>query len=437
MSIRANRYGALLSSRRRPLAILDISTIPNMTGWWKADSITGIADGGTVQSWADSGPGKFPAEQSNSGICPTFQAAVLNGKPVVRFSNDRLVSNVSASDPNRTIFSVVKPTNITTISSIIGSSSQGGLQFRIYSDGKLEFLVQSIEGTTRSNSSVTASNFQIATGSFASSGGYNYWINGTASGGGTIGRGLDSNQVTILGAHAVQNDEFFNGDIAEIIEFSRVLSASERAQVHSYLQDKYAVTTSDYVSPGGTAPVTRTNLTVNPSFENNVTDGGYTYGSTTAQTRDTSNFFIGAASLKVYAQDEGSDLGMIVSFGALEAGSYTFSGWMKTENVTNNATFVIRRLDTYATIGTEHHVVGTTGWTRKQITFTAPGGAQIEFVGGIGSYGTSSAGTVWFDGLLMEVGTELKPYFDGSYSQAGKSVSWNGAAHNSTSRETQ
>ncbi len=42
------------------------------------------------------------------------------------------------------------------------------------------------------------------------------------------------------------------GDIAEVISYTRVLTAAERAQVHTYLQNKYAIQVADYVpAPSG------------------------------------------------------------------------------------------------------------------------------------------------------------------------------------------
>jgi hypothetical protein len=40
----------------------------------------------------------------------------------------------------------------------------------------------------------------------------------------------------------------FSGNFAELIMYSRVLTAPERATVHSYLQDKYAIPVSDYTA---------------------------------------------------------------------------------------------------------------------------------------------------------------------------------------------
>ncbi len=86
---------------------------------------------------------------------------------------------------------------------------------------------------------------RIHTASFNSSAGIKYWLNG-----GTATSGNDNSQTTALsGSSSIyvaksENDKYFNGDIAEIIIFKRVLKTEERQAVEDYLSKKYNITIS-------------------------------------------------------------------------------------------------------------------------------------------------------------------------------------------------
>ncbi len=64
------------------------ANLSGVIGWYKADAITGLSDGDSVSSWADSSGEGNTLTQSVSGAQPSYQTDELFGKPVVRFDKD-------------------------------------------------------------------------------------------------------------------------------------------------------------------------------------------------------------------------------------------------------------------------------------------------------------------------------------------------------------
>jgi len=185
------------------------------------------------------------------------------------------------------------------------------------------------------------------------------------------------------------------------------------------------------VAPG--APGYRTNYVPNPSFEVSDVPGspdGQRYGGGTFS-RDTTVKQVGAASLKLTATST-VDSGQWESM-ALGAGTYTASVWIKTDNVTNAC--MVLRDPGFNDIGSQTHLSGTKDWTRYSNTFTLSAPTTVQMLVGLGSYGSTSAGTVWFDGMMIEAGSNVGPYFDGGYSAAGSTVAWSGGSNASPSTE--
>ena len=77
---------------------------------------------------------------------------------------------------------------------------------------------------------------------------YAFHANGTANGSGSHAQTLTAGLTTSIGAQGGTGLELMVGDIAELIVYDSVLSAANRATVHSYVQDKYGITVSDYVA---------------------------------------------------------------------------------------------------------------------------------------------------------------------------------------------
>jgi len=191
---------------------------------------------------------------------------------------------------------------------------------------------------------------------------------------------------------------------------------------------------------------TRTNLVFNPNFETNalfsqcVTDGGIT--------RSTTESYIGSASL---AGTSNSAASTVLIFGTsrdtvaeripITVGqTYTGSLYVKSAAVSTNA---FARLVFYNAAGGVVSVsngtasaTSTTAWQRRSITATAP--ATATFVVLDARFPVSGIQTHYIDALLLETGSTLLPYFDGTYAEPYTNYSlitqtWSGTANGSTS----
>jgi hypothetical protein len=236
--------------------------IATLSAWWKADSIA-QSDNTAVASWADSGSGGNTATQGTGANQPTLQTNEINGLPVVRFdgSTDFLNSAASASLTATTLFAVFKPSTVSGNASIraagngSGGSGSGGLQWRLAS-GVPQFVKQAVANVaTASGAALSTTAFTIISASFANNSTYAFYRNGAADGSGSHGQTLTAGTATNIGYNSDGGGERLAGDLAELIVYSSVLSTGDRASVHSYLQDKYGITVSDYVSSArGPAP---------------------------------------------------------------------------------------------------------------------------------------------------------------------------------------
>lgn len=182
----------------------------------------------------------------------------------------------------------------------------------------------------------------------------------------------------------------------------------------------------------------RTNLIPNPSFEVNITDNWDTYGTgTLTRTRDTVEQFWGAASFKIDAGGLASDGGLSYNL-TLAAGTYAFAGYVKTGADVTNAHCIIRENTGFTTLVENHVTTANQNWQRLGGTFTLGGSQSCDVIIGLGSYGSTSIGIAFFDGLYLVQESVLTNYFDGSFLDTDlRTYDWTGTAHNSTSTETE
>jgi len=61
--------------------------------WLRADAITGVADGGSISTWPDSGAQVNDAVQDGAVPPPLWRANQVNGRPVVAFNGDTTNGN--------------------------------------------------------------------------------------------------------------------------------------------------------------------------------------------------------------------------------------------------------------------------------------------------------------------------------------------------------
>jgi len=65
----------------------------SLLAWYDADAITGLNNGDSVTTWSDSSGN---ARDISAGTAPTYQTAVLNGRPVIRFTASQYLKRDSS-----------------------------------------------------------------------------------------------------------------------------------------------------------------------------------------------------------------------------------------------------------------------------------------------------------------------------------------------------
>lgn len=246
------------------------SAISGLVGWFKASSIVGLASGDPIPSWPDNSPSGVNAVQAVAASRPVYRpTSGPNGMPCVDFDgvDDFLVANIAATSAANTVFIVAS-----------ALSDAGAERCYVYwrSDGNQIPLQITRRGTvgvlqvdTRNSAGAlvnvpftfpaAVSVPAVLTGKGGAVGGsINSYINGTAAGGGSgalVGSGSTTSTLVALGGMSTSPTNYGYGSfgnvrLSEVVMYNKVLSDVERAQVHSYLQDTYAITVSDYIASG-------------------------------------------------------------------------------------------------------------------------------------------------------------------------------------------
>lgn len=224
-----------------PPATDTIASVAGLAARWRADAITGLANGALVTMWPDMTTNAYTAT-ATSPRQPTWIAAGIGGKPVVRFDGSRnLLSNAPAGGSQQTIIAVMSAPTTDRISTIRAGSGPGALHWRV--DGNALQMLNQWTGNIgySSPTAIVAASLRVVVATYnAATGAYAYYVNGTAWGGGTSAQTLTA-RTTIIGSDHGPGD-FFIGDIAELLVFSSVLSATDRATVTSALGSRYGIT---------------------------------------------------------------------------------------------------------------------------------------------------------------------------------------------------
>lgn len=173
--------------------------------------------------------------QGTASKRPTYKTAIQNSKSVGRFdgSDDYLsISPAIAIASVKTVLVAVKAT--TQDSSLFGSST-ANTQIRFTSSGA--FKLNTWSGSDHRSDALATSvgNWLVAEFVITEA----YYENGTA-------RGTDivppAAEIDYVGRIQTSSTQFFmNGDIAEMLIYNSVLSASNRQLVESFLNTKWAV----------------------------------------------------------------------------------------------------------------------------------------------------------------------------------------------------
>lgn len=264
------------------------SSIPssNLKLWLRSDLAVTSASS-SVSTWGDVSGLENDATQSTGGNQPTWVESVINGNPALQFNGTSSKMSLPTSSDlgiqsNPYEFFVV------------GKSSSSNVQFLI-AGGALEQFEYHLNGSTGARFIPTTLAYidKGTAGSYTNGSAHLFSARASASGGAVRVDGVDggtseSNLLSSDGGNlllGVRGDGtyYFNGDIAEVIIYNRVLSAEERTSVEQYLKSRYAIsgnTTNTFQTAGNWSvagnwsnglPETTTNVTIaaNCTFDGN------------------------------------------------------------------------------------------------------------------------------------------------------------------------
>jgi hypothetical protein len=215
--------------------------------WQTSDKAAQVAgNGDPVGAWTASNTA-LDVLQATAGLRASLVSPGLNGMPVVRFSGTSGASLVSAATVSvtaaNTIFVVAKDRGTTADNG--GIFSHWGC-IGIISNAATSFLTDGCGGLGASTTQAIGQ-FRVVTASYsqASTTGTSVYVDGAlkqykSSAGVTTSPG--SNNVELGGrTFSGWSARVFTGDIAEVLVYNRLLSATERASIEQYLAAKWGL----------------------------------------------------------------------------------------------------------------------------------------------------------------------------------------------------
>jgi len=220
----------------------DSSTLFNAT----AGGSLVTTDGAAVARWADKSGNNRHATQTTANARPILKTSIKNGRNVLRFdgTNDILTSTCSISGfASATVFGVFKRTG-TFIGASLGYGGSAGLRlygengYPVYFDGRPT-------GSSAFSSSVAvagqSTNFVLA-GGICTKTNMTAYLNGTAAASTNVSIStIIAQNRTDIGALNPPGQNFCSGDYSEILIYNSALTTTQRQQVETYLNSKWAL----------------------------------------------------------------------------------------------------------------------------------------------------------------------------------------------------
>lgn len=240
--------------RSQSLGVSDPASVSGLVVRLRAGDLA-LADGAAVATWTDT-VSSLAFAQATGTKQPTYQATAFHGGPCVRFdgTDDFLaVTSTAMQVAARTIFVACRSglSDITVASAIFSWDSTGGYvgahtneaMRLVYRDGAAGAVT--VTGTVGSQfadtqqrlalSYTTAVSGSDVTRVFRKNGAER--LNSASAAGAQVPA---TNTLRVGSSNG--SATFFNGDIAEVLAYSRALTAAERLSVERYLGVRYGIT---------------------------------------------------------------------------------------------------------------------------------------------------------------------------------------------------
>lgn len=204
-----------------------------------AKTTPATADGDLVAAWADQSTYGNDLKQATSGNRPALKLSQVNGHNAVLFNGSSTVMDLT-SRPTAMYHTIFAVANISSTSSgTIICGPNGALQFR--TNTKQDMLKAGVTDMGAGSATLSTSTWYLMNCWYEmlkATGGYR--LNGVADGSISSPQSL-TDTLNVVGKQFTNNNEFFNGYIAALLVYARVLSTLECQAVETYLNLRYAL----------------------------------------------------------------------------------------------------------------------------------------------------------------------------------------------------
>lgn len=233
------------------------ASLSGLSLWLKSDSGVTLS-GSNVTAWADqSGNGNNAI--ANTGEEPTFVSSFLNGNPAIEFNGEGQVLQIADSNSldflNISSFIVLKYLGQGTGNNIAylknandgspGDAAMYALDAVNQGAGNSLTFPQNVNGWSDNQTQIDIQDSTPRILSMTYDGtNQNVYSNGYFSNTFNLGGNIaTSTGILQIGGYnkSFNGEEYFYGQIAEIIMYNRAVINTERQQVESYLNTKYAI----------------------------------------------------------------------------------------------------------------------------------------------------------------------------------------------------
>ncbi len=200
----------------------------------KASSITGLSSGDPVATWPDTSGNARDASQATSAKRPTWVTGVLNGKAVVRFdvTDDGMVTGLTQSSGEFSVWVVFNYRNAS-----VGNrrAVQGSNNWLI---GPYAGKHQTFNGNFLPDGPTVVQNVFVERVLTQSATVAEHFVGNTSYGTRTASPAYPGVMGLGSGGGIVEQ---LDGDVAEFMVFSGVLSAGNRSDLHGYALAEYGI----------------------------------------------------------------------------------------------------------------------------------------------------------------------------------------------------
>lgn len=218
--------------------------------WLTGDDAMKSAAAGKLASWTNPLVPNVSASSSEKNAQPSVAAGAINGHSAVRFDGEAnmLMSNIDispASWPDVTVVTVFSSATEETspLRSVYGDDNgdydrSAGLDNRS-GDGK-NYVIFAGDRGVAGYFALKANQAYLSTDQYTATD-FNGWIDGKPALTKLATHWGEALPNMYIGGTGTSFNQFWKGDIAEMIVYTRVLTDAERAKVEDYLAKKYGV----------------------------------------------------------------------------------------------------------------------------------------------------------------------------------------------------